>query len=297
MGVEVTWRVNQMTSALHAADAVAGGEALVDPRLAEALTEPAQQLAAEIGAADVPAERFWRHLIPLSANLAGRRLLLDAALTKTIGRGARLEIVLPGLEGCLAAVDNANQAALPNLSEELALRERPLREQWEARGNGMMQRIGQLTDDGLIVPQCDVLLVHPALGGAGDAHLSYNSVRIEAVLANPSVDVPEVVRLAWLVAQLQLDLPKYSDTIHADRLPQVARFAMLPPALLAAEAVELLRFAPELIAAAIEAWRLVAPDGVDAVTVVSQWWQTYSEARPPWNVALAALDQMLGYTA
>src|SRR5438874_13567660 len=121
MGVEVTWRMNGLTSGLHAAEAVARDEPLAEPRLTEALTEPAQQLAAEIRAADLPPERFWRHLIPLSANLAGRRLLLEAALTKTIGRGARLEAVLAGLEGCMAAVDNANQRALPNLNEELAL--------------------------------------------------------------------------------------------------------------------------------------------------------------------------------
>jgi len=139
-----------------------------------------------------------------------------------------------------------------------------------------------------------VLLVHPALGGAGEAHLAYNSVRIEAVLANPNAELPEVVRLAWLIAQLQCDLPKYSDTIHADRLPRIARYAMLPAALLAAEAVELLRFTPEMIGQAMTAWRLAVPQGIDAAGVVNQWWQTYLETRPPWNVALAALDQMFG---
>src|SRR5439155_20152019 len=102
-------------------------------------------------------------------------------------------------------------------------------------------------------------LVNPALGGGGEAHLAYNSLRIEAVLANPNAELPEVVRLAWLIAQLQLDLPKYSDTIHADRLPQIARYAMLPPTLLAAEAVELMRFTPELIGQAISVWRLPGP--------------------------------------
>ncbi|MBW8884374.1 MAG: hypothetical protein JF612_06255 [Planctomycetia bacterium] len=294
MGVEVNWRMCELTSGLHAAEAIARNEPLADSRLAAALTEPALQLAAEIRAANLPAERFWRHLIPLSANLAGPRLLLEAALTKTIGRGARLEAMIPAFEAQLAAVDIANQTALPNLNEELALRERPLREQWEARGNGMMHRIGQVTDENLVVPQCDVLLVHPALGGAGEAHLAYNSVRIEAVLANPYAELPEVVRLAWLIAQLQLDLPRYSDTIHADRLPGIARFAMLPPALVAAEAVELMRFTPEMIAMAIAAWRLAVPEGIEAAAILSQWWQTYIEARPPWNVALAALDQMFG---
>lgn len=205
--------------------------------------------------------------------------------------------MIASLEGALGAIDMANQSALPNLNEELEFRERPIHEQWEARGNGMMQRIGQLTEEGLIAPQCDVLLVHPALGGAGEAHLAYNSVRIEAVLANPNAELPEVVRLAWLIAQLQLDLPKYSDTIHADRLVQVARYAMLPPTLIAAQDVELARFTPELIGQAICGWRVQQPAETDVATAIGQWWQTYLETQPPWNVALAALDQMLGYTA
>jgi hypothetical protein len=101
------------------------------------------------------------------------------------------------------------------------------------------------------------------------------------------------VRLAWLIAQLQLDLPKFGEQVNAQRLPLVARFAMLPPTLAAAETVELAHFTPELIAAAISAWQLTTPAGVDAAPPVHEWWLTYQETRPPWPIALAALDQML----
>jgi hypothetical protein len=93
---------------------------------------------------------------------------------------------------------------------------------------------------------------------------------------------------------LQIDLPVYSDAIHRDRLPHIARYAMLPPALIAAEAVELIRFAPEAMPQAIAAWRLASPPGVDTATLISEWWQTYQETRPPWRIALAALDQLFG---
>jgi hypothetical protein len=158
----------------------------------------------------------------------------------------------------------------------------------------MLNEIGRLTDESLIATNLDVLLVHPALGGGGDAHLAYNSVRIEAVLANPVAELPEAVRLAWLVSQLQLDLPVHSEEIHADRLPHIARYAMLPAALIAAESVELVRFAPDALAQAVSAWHLAVPPGVDAAALISEWWQTYQETRPPWNVALAALDQLFG---
>jgi hypothetical protein len=176
----------------------------------------------------------------------------------------------------------------------LPLRERPLREQWEARGPGLLSHVSQITEEDLIVESAEVLLVHPALGGGGDAHLAANAVRVEAVLANPIAELPEVVRLAWLIAQLKLDLPLYSESIHADRLPHVARYAMLPAILSAAEAVELVRFTPQTMRQAVIAWRLFEPLGVDGAGLAMQWWQTYQETRPPLRVALTALDQMFG---
>jgi len=294
MSTELSWRPQALVSGLHAAEAASRNQPLADERMAAAVELPAMQFAAEIRAAQLPEARFWRHLIPLAANISGRRQLVETAVTKTIGRGPRFEAMVAILKACVAEIDNAVRAALPDLNEELTLRERPLREQWEARGPGMLREIGRLTEEALLAPNCEVLLVHPALGGGGEAHLAYNSVRIEAVLANPITELPEVVRLAWLVAQLQLDLPALSESIHADRLPHIARYAMLPPTLVAAQAVELVRFTPDELGRAISAWRLAAPPDVDAAALISQWWQTYQETRPPWRVALAALDQMFG---
>ena len=294
MATEVNWRPQGFVSALHAAHALSDKLPLADARLADALQTPAALLAAEIAAANLPAGRFWRHLIPLAARTENRRQLIETAVVKTIGRGPRLETIVANLAASLAAVEAATRDAVPQWTEELVLRERPLREQWEARGPGLLMQIGRLTDETLLVPQCEVLLVHPAVGGGGEAHLAYNSVRVEAVLANPVTELPETVRLAWLIAQLQLDLPQHSESIHADRLPHVARFSMLPATLAAAETVELARFTPENVQLAISAWRLRAPPDVDATALVSQWWQTYQETRPPWNIALTALDQLFG---
>ncbi len=294
MSVSVQWRSRANVSNFHISWAAVGKQPLADPRLERPIAEAASELAMAIEGTQLPVERFWRNLIPLGAKFESRRQLVEAAVVKTEGRSSRFEMVVTTIAAKVAAVEAAVKAALPTMEADLALRERPLREQWEARGPGMMQRIGQLTDEALIVEECEVLLVHPALGGYGEAHLPYNSARIEAVLANPNAELPEAARLAWLIAQLQLDLPMFSENIHADRLPHVARYAMLVPALLAAESVELVRFSPELIGQAIAAWQLATPPGLDAAALVSEWWQTYMEARPPWKVALAALDQMFG---
>ena len=77
--------------------------------------------------AGLPADRFWSHLIPLSAMGLGRRQLVETAVAKTVGRGARGEAIVADLDGCIADVEAAMRVAVPNVSEELALRERPAR--------------------------------------------------------------------------------------------------------------------------------------------------------------------------
>src|SRR5262245_27423320 len=201
MIVELSWRADPLVSALHAAHCIDSKLPLADPRLA-AIEGPARQLGAEIRAANLPSARFWSHLAGLAAKSAGRRLLAETAVTKTIGRGARFEAIVTNIAASIAGIETAMQAALPQWADEAELRERPLREQWEARGPGMLREIANVTDDSLIVPGCDVLIVHPATGGGGEAHLPYNSVRIEAVLANPVAELPAAVRTAWPIAQL-----------------------------------------------------------------------------------------------
>jgi hypothetical protein len=294
MPIQITWKRSPAASALHAADCLSRGLVLAEPRLAESLAAPAARLKGAIEGSGSPPGRLWRHLTGLAGRLDSPRQIAEVALAKTIGRGNRFDSTVSTLADTLAAVLAAQRTALPNLDDELAMRERPLREQWEARGPGILTHVAQLTESELYPEEAEVLLVHPALGGGGAAHLPYNSVRIEAVLANPHADLPEVARLAWLLAQLNLDLPAYSEEVPADRLPHVARLALLPAVLLAAEQVELVRGGTELVPRALAAWQIAVPPGFDAAGTLHEWWDTYTLDKPPFRVALHALDQMLG---
>jgi hypothetical protein len=294
MPLALTWKTPLTTSCLHAAEGWCRGLALIDPALAEAIPGPAAELKAAVESLAAPPGRVWRQLFALSGSSDASRHIAETAVAKTIGRGQHFEFQASCLAAAISDLQASVRGANPKLIDELALRERPLREQWEARGPGLIWNIANLTEAGLVPEQADVLLVFPAFGGFGAAHLQANAVRIEAVLANPNADLPEVVRLAWLLAQLNLDLPRHSEEIHADRLPHVARLAMIPPTLKAAEAVELVQYSPELVARAIAAWQLAVPPGVDAASIVSDWWETYQLDKPPFRVALAALDAMVG---
>jgi hypothetical protein len=268
---------------------------VVDERLADAITGPAQELRKAIQAAGLPRTPFWRNLVGLSVVVDGLRELAERAVARTVG-AAGAGPMAARLVSPLAAVEAAVRGTLPNLLDELALRERPLREHWEARGPGLLHRMARWTDPRVVPSEARVVLVHPALGGGGAAHIPYNNVHIEAVLTNPIPDLPETVRLGWLLAQLNLDLPVFSEQVSGERLPDVAELAMLPVTLQAAAEVELAEFSPEMLDLALKAWNIVTPPDVDTLDVLWRWWGTYVDTRPRWDIAFTALDRMLGAT-
>ena len=219
--------------------------------------------------------------------------LAERAVTKTIGT-TRAASIARNLVASIAGIESAVRRAFPNLLDELSLRLLPLREQWEAYGPLLLQSVARWTDPRVVVSEAQVVLVYPALGGGGAAHIPFNNVHIEAVLTNPVPDLPENLRLAWLLAQLGLDLPALSDRIHGPRLPDVAALAMLPVTLQAAQDARLMELSPETVDLALSAWQIQTPTDVDPVDVLWRWWSTYLDTRPRWDIALTALDRMLG---
>ena len=291
--MNLRWIPHPATSALHAAEASWRGETFVDPQLQAAVRDPAAALAHQIALYNLPELRMWRNLAAFVPTFDTRRQAVKIAGLRSQGSPLS-EIAVAAIAGAVTDLEKAVNDSFPDLTSELELRGRVLREQWEARGPGMLARMQQMLPDEVILQGSDVLLVQPALGGDGKPHLVNNTVRMEAVLANPHPKLPEAVRLAWLLSQLNLDVPKFSEDIHPDRLPHITAFAMLPVVLEAAHYVELVTFDRELLPLAIEAWRLRVPADVDGPELVANWWMTYQEARPTLAVALKALDEMFG---
>ena len=291
--MELRWIASSSASALHASAAIGAGEKLVDESLAKVLAEPTAEIERELAAAGVGAEAFWKHVVPLAAGIENNRQLADVVLKKIVGLSARRDLLAQALSHRIADLEKAFREACPHVVEELELRSGPLRKQWEARGKGLLRRLGERTEPDLLVERAEVVLVYPAKGGSGAVHLAYNSVRIEAVLADPHAELPEAVRLAWLVAQLNIDLPRYSERLDSKNVLRLAGLAMLPPVLEAANYVEWVGPLAQCLPPALSVWcKEAAPK--ETAQVVFNWWQTFVETRPAWSVALMALERMLG---
>ena len=288
MAIELRWLASIAASGLHAAAAMLQGATLVDPKMSAALAEPARGLRGDLRELGVGLDLIFEHLIPLSARFDSPTQLAEVTVAKLFG-SQKPPAAAAILARRLVALDTAFQAAFPRALQELELRSEPLMGQWEARGPGLIATVTRLTEAELIVGSADVILLQPALGGGGTAHWLYNSLSIEAVLANPIAELPEVVRLGWLVSSLNLDLPRFQGDLPRDRLVRLGPLAMLPPVLAAAEEVELARNNLETLTLALSAWRAPAVDPKKLI----EWWETYQSARPPWTVALGALDRMI----
>ena len=292
--MEVEWVTNHLASCCYAAEGIARGLPLADSRMGDQFVAASQALSKEISVRQLPIRAFWSNLLAYSHQLDDRQSLVRTTLRKTIGIESTSEEMVAGVADRIREIDAAARQALPQMLDDLTHRMRPLQEHWEARGPGLLHEIGQLTDERLLIDQAKIVAVHPAFGGGGNASLATNAVRIEAVLTNVVDGLPEVVRLGWLLSQLNHELPIFSERVHGSRLPLIAQLAMLPATLQAIETVELSQLSPFTIAEALPAWQIEVAADEDVSATLLDWWHTYRATKPSWEVALAALDQMIG---
>ncbi len=293
MPIEIRWTVSHSASCVYAADLLRRGRSIVDRRLADAVADPAGKLIEEVNVAGLPVDRIWRHLLPLSARIESNHQLVETVLKKTMGADYSIGSITERLAGRIADLEAAAANAFPALLDEVSVGVPHLTEPWNVRGAALLQSIGRLTDERLVDSGAEVSLVYPSGGGGGVANLLYNSAIVEAVAADPVPQLPELLRLSWLLSQLNIDVPIFSENIIMDHRPLVASLAMLPATLAAAERVELARCDPATISMSLQSWHVVGPAGIDLSDVVISWWETYASSRPAWNVALSALEQMV----
>lgn len=291
--MQLRWKASFSASCLHAAACMHEGLPIADSTIAATLQPAVEALVGELTACGFAVDRALPLLTGLAAEYENNRQLIETASKRSQGTEGLGEAAVSRLAGSVADLEAAWLREQPNLVEELAVRGGPLREQWEARGPGLLREVERLTAEDLIVPSAEVILVSPIVGGHGRAHLRTNRVSFEAVLANPHTDLPEPLRLGWLLAQLNLDVPLLSEPIPQHQLPRLAGLATLPLVLSAAETVELAGLDEQTLRRAIDCWHLPQlPD--DTAGTLLDWWNAYRPGSTRWPVAMAALGQMLG---
>lgn len=292
--IQLAWKANSRLSALHLAYCSSNFPQLVrlkQPESQESLTF----LTPFAGRLDLPEDRFWDLAFQLSIDSSSSQDFAQRLCIRCLPPAARQDRLISELAAAMQAVSAAAEFEQPNFHRDMQLREAPLREQWEAYGPGLWHQLGQWIEPALFVEQAEVCLVSPAIGGMGWAHLQTNRCHIEAVLTNAHPQLTEVMRLCWLLSQLDFERPRYSDLINSRRLRKVAGLAMLPPLVCAAEELGLCRFDGAMLLQAIEDWH-IEPSGNKTralAEVLMVWWDTFRSGQIDWSVALTGLDRMM----
>jgi hypothetical protein len=303
--MELTWKASEPACALYAATCLSAGLPAADARFVESFSPALDTAIAEFVACDVPADR----LLPIMTGLAARgvddnRQLVEQAITKIAGSrsawmasAGRLAGVVGGLKAAFQSTYRSLAADSRPLADELALRSRPLVAAWEARCRALLLQLARSTEENVLASTAEIAIIFPVVGGHGIAHRSLNAVTFEAGRKDADPQLPEIVRLPWLLAQLNLDLPMYADHIAPAHRDAVGQWALVPAVLAAAEHVELGTLTTKSIGRALTTWRLADDSAVDDITghsaTLLTWWKTYQDSRTSWAVALGALEQML----
>ena len=173
-----------------------------------------------------PADPWWHVAVALAGSETQARPLAEQNRRRQRQRLPRIRGGVAGGSGRSAGI---HATAAGDLEQELASRERPLREQWEARGPGLLLHTSRSADPARLPQQATVWLVHPIQGGGGTAHPRFHGVTLEAMLYHPVAELPEPLRLAWLLAQL-------GETPHRKAARRrLVQLALTPAVLSAAE--------------------------------------------------------------
>ena len=293
MQTELRWLASMSASCFYATKAIIRGDRFVHDLLAERLRMPAHRLQAELQVNKIDRERFLDHVAALSVGIENNDQLAETALIKTLGKSNTDVHVAHAIAGRFADLESEFNQACPSALEELSTRAEPLRMQWDAHGPGILHALTQLTHPNILPERADVVLVLPVLGGGGTADLPTNTVRMEAVLADPIPELPEHLRLAWLVAQLNMDVPVFCERIPGRRVPRAAAMAMIPAILAAAQEVGVAKFDQANVERALSAWQMEWTMVPEIAHMLLSWWETYQQKKSRFSMALTALDRML----
>lgn len=291
--MELTWRTSPDQSVYHAAHSLAEGHRLIDEGLQGALQPAVKQLIDTVRACSIHSDAFWKQLLSLAVDYSSTHELSERIFKRTEPGSATSDRV-SRLSAALSTCRSIFRAHCPKLDTELPLRVGPLLALWEARGPGLLYMVKAQTEPEFLAEHATVILVQPVRGGAGSAHLDTNRVHIEALLTDVDFRLPESLRLAWLLSQLQLDRPQYGDQVPGHRLQFIASRALIPILLSASEEVQLSRCTTDMTELALRLWLHQSQDMATAQAApLLAWWETQREGRYPWATALSALNQMM----
>jgi hypothetical protein len=294
--LSIRWRGDTQLSAIHAAYVVASDAVCADRKTQQALVAPATEINNRLLSASVDVASFWQRLFAEYAFDSASQRAVEIALIAAGGSELQLEQTAAAISNRLGECRLAFQSRFPKLADQLELRIGPLKQRWNEVGSELLSTIAnRIWDD---QPPADWwparvtgIAVQPMRGGDGDYDSDAVKFWIEALLNDADPDVPEVLRVAWLLTQLAIQIQmreKSSETVSG--MPWT--LGSVPIVLSASVDAGITdRGDDQQIETALRLWRL--GDGSTAGTL-HEWWNQWQQNKSPMPLAVKGLDKMLG---
>ena len=277
-------------SAAHAAHIVAIGAAFADPKTEQLLVDPVTAINNRMVASSLDVAAFWQRylheiMVDTELSAACAEALLAAGCSEL-----QIDQIARAVRGRLVDARGLFLKKFPKLVDHLQLRSRPLRDQWDTFGAGLLREVGrqiwgEQPPKRWSPTRIDALVVQPIRGGDGDYDTNRKRIWVEAMLTDVDPGVPEVLRIAWLITRLTIDAYIRDET--DDALAGSWSMVSVPLVLEAGRELGIIRGTELPIAQAMNLWRF--RDSSTAETL-GRWWQEYCDNSMPLPAALKILQ-------
>ncbi len=295
MPTELQWVARRSTAAWYWLDAAAWDDRRATMPHAEQLEPACLAWQRFLAAQNLGWDTLSESLLPLSAEFDSPAALARALLPRLMPR-ERAKLQESEWINALRPWEQAYAASHPGIVEELQLRFGPIRELAESYLPGLLRMVERVANPLLIPERARVVVVPPYRGGYSRSFPASNTIVWEGLLVNVQPQLPEVLRLCWSVAQLNLEVPALVGELSRGAACAAGAWALIPLTLHAGSELEQCRCDQATVQLAAETWHPQRWNDLSieqTSDIVWKWWETYVAMRPEWPVALGALIALL----
>jgi hypothetical protein len=290
--VTIRWITQPELSVAHAAYIVATGAPCVDPKTEALMIEAVTAINTRLISSSLDVREFWQtYRSQMAMNREGSKAC-SAALLAAGCSEFQLEQTAKAITSRLSEGRMEFHRRFPKLGEQLELRGRPLKERWDTVGAGLLVDVqrqvwGDSPPDRWWPAKTEGLLVQPMRGGDGGCEPSAARIWVEAMLTDADPQVPEVLRVAWLITCLAIDNHLAA---ASPMLIQAWSLAAVPLVLTAGRQLEVIRGDTLPVQSATQLWQL---GGEMVGDKVDFWWHENRSSQSPLPVAVKELEHLL----
>lgn len=234
-----------------------------------------------------------KRLVPIAAQAEDFHHWAELCALELFGEDPEPETV-GRLDAVLSeAMEIVDEHVIP-VDERATLESSPLRDRWQRDARDYIQALIELTDESIVPEKAFIYLIPTLTGDIAKTHPVEDIIEVEVEQSIALTELPDVIRLGWLVAQLNMNTLSPELDLPEDKLDLLKKLALVPVALSASEAAGWAVCQERTIEQAAQTWlgkrkELTKP----AIEALDAWWEVYRERRPPWKSALTALHRML----